>query len=149
HGVSPGTVVPERVPFYLLLVGSPERIPFSFGQLLDVEYAVGRLHFDSPSEYAHYVASLIDYETGRTVPNAQEAVFFASRHPFDRATQLSADGLVNPLADGTPGSGSQPAQPGVADRWGFSTRKMWGETATKAALTDTFRGRGGGKPPAF
>lgn len=149
YGVGTGTVEPTRVPYYLLLVGSPVRIPFSFGLLLDVEYAVGRLHFDTVAEYARYVASLIDYETGQAVPNAREAVFFAPRHRFDRATQLSADLLVNPLADGVPAEGSQPAQPGVAERRGFRTHKIWGDTATKAALTETLAPVGGAKPPAF
>lgn len=149
HGVGAGTVEPTKVPYYLLLAGSPERIPFSFGHLLDVEYAVGRLHFDTASEYDGYVASLIDYETSQAVPNAREAVFFAARHPFDRATQLSADLLVNPLADGVPAEGSQPAQPGIAERWGFQTRKLWAEAATKEALAETLMPAGGAKPPAF
>jgi hypothetical protein len=50
HDVSAGTVEPCKVPFYLLLVGSPDRIPFLFGHLLAVEYAVGRLGFDTPQE---------------------------------------------------------------------------------------------------
>lgn len=149
HGVGVGTVEPTKVPYYLLLVGSPVRIPFLFAHLLDVEYAVGRLYFDTPSEYADYVASVIDYETAPTVPNDREAVFFATRHPFDRATQLSADLLVNPLADGVPAQGMQPAQPGVAERWGFRARKVWGDGATKAALAQTLAPVGGQRPPAF
>ncbi|MDQ2949759.1 MAG: hypothetical protein M3Y27_28105, partial [Acidobacteriota bacterium] len=34
HNVAPGSVKPDRVPFYLLVVGNPERIPFDFTQLL-------------------------------------------------------------------------------------------------------------------
>lgn len=137
HGVGAGTVDPSRVPYYILLVGSPERIPFTLGHELDVEYAVGRLHFDDVSDYEDYVASLIDYETAQAVPNAKEAVFFATRHAFDRATQMSADLLVNPLADG------------VAQRWGFRHRKVWGDAATKATLAETLAPPTDAQPPAF
>jgi hypothetical protein len=149
HGVGAGSVEPAKVPYYLLLVGGPQRVPFSFGHLLDVEYAVGYLHFDTAAGYADYVASLIDYETGSAVPNAKEAVFFSTRHAFDPATQLSADLLVNPLADGIPAQGNHPAQPAVADRWGFRTRKLWGAATTKAALAEVLAPPAGTRPPAF
>lgn len=149
HDISAGSVEPWKVPFYLLLVGSPEKIPFVFGHELSVEYAVGRLDFDTPGEYARYAANLIAYETGATVPNAREAVFFAPRHDFDKATQMSADLLVNPLADGEPSHGTRPAEPGVASRWKFGTRKIWGDAATKSALTQVLTPAAGAKPPAF
>jgi hypothetical protein len=145
YGVSPGNVDPGKVPYYLLLVGDPQRISFSFGQLLDVEYGVGRLHFDTPEEYAAYAASLIDYENGQLLPNRREAVFFGTRHPFDAATQMSADHLVNPLAEGIPGIN----QPGVPEQWGYPARKLLGADATKAGLLGLIRPAGGEKPPAF
>lgn len=136
HGVSAGTVEPTKVPFYLLLVGSPDRIPWLIGHELSVEYAIGRLHFDTVAEYDRYVASVIEYETSQTVPNAKEAVFFAPRHAFDQATQLSADHLVNPLT-GETGVNGQPAKQSIAERFNFRTRRIWGEAATKQALLDT------------
>ena len=123
-----------KVPYYILLVGSPQRIPFEFGQNLDVEYAVGRLHFDTVEEYSRYVQSVIEYETGDSIANAKEAVFFSPRHEFDRATQLSADWLVKPLAEGLPAANGQAAIHGVGDRWGFRTSSLWGPVATKSAL---------------
>ncbi len=149
YGIGAGSIEPTKVPFYLLLVGSTERIPFSFGHLLSVEYAVGRLHFDTAAGYTSYVASLIDYETSQSVPNAKEVVFFATRHPFDRATQLSADLLVHPLADGVPATGPQLAQPGIAEQWGFRMRKFWGQAATKSTLVETLMPGAGVKPPAL
>ena len=149
HGVAIGNIEPTLVPYYILLIGSPQRIPFVFGQNLDVEYAVGRLHFETAAEYSQYVASVIDYETSVTVPNAKEAVFFGTRHDFDAATQLSADWLVNPLTDGIPANGLTPAKPGVAQHRGYQMRKFWGETATKAALTNLLAPATGSKPPAF
>src|SRR5262249_52103273 len=46
HGAALGKVSPSKVPYYVLLVGGPEVIPFHFQYLLDVEYAVGRLAFE-------------------------------------------------------------------------------------------------------
>jgi len=89
YKVTAGNVKPRRVPYYLLLVGSPEKIPFSFGFLLDIEYAVGRIHFDTPAEYAKYAQGVIDYETAKKVKNKKNALFFAPRHDGDAATQMS------------------------------------------------------------
>lgn len=148
NGVAAGSVVPTKVPYYLLLVGDPARMPFTFGQLLDVEYGVGRLHFDTPAEYAAYAASVIDYETAAALPNRKEAVFFGTRHNFDAATQMSADHLVGPLADGIPAGDGQPAQPGVAGMFGYPSRKLVGAQATRAGLLDIIH-PADGRPPAF
>ena len=78
---------------------------------------MGRLHFDNVSGYIDYVTSLIDYETSQAVPNNGETVIFATRHPFDRATQFSADQLVNRLADGVTAERGQSRQPGVAQHY--------------------------------
>ncbi|MEJ2735089.1 MAG: hypothetical protein P8189_16245 [Anaerolineae bacterium] len=149
NGIAPGTVDPAKVPYYVLLVGDPTQIPYRFQHLLDVEYAVGRLSFDTPAEYGRYADSVVEYESAASVPHDKRAVFWATRHAFDRATQLSADLLVNPLADGIPATGSHPAQPGVADRWGYGTLKLSGNDATKANLEEVFRGKPGTKQPAF
>src|SRR6185369_5318640 len=134
HGVSAGNVDPKKIPLYILLIGSPELIPFSFGHLLDVEYAVGRLHFDTAPEYANYVQSVIDYESSTALPNAKQAVFFGTRHDSDKATQLSADYLVKPLVDGNDTSDNKP----IAEYGQFQSKELWGVGATKQALFDTF-----------
>ncbi len=149
YGVSPGNVQPTRLPYYLLLVGSPVQIPFEFGQLLDVDYGVGRLYFEQADQYAAYAAAVIEYETAESVENKKEAVFFATRHPFDQATKISADLLAGPLADGSPAHDQEPAAPGVAGQWGFQSQKLIGQAASKAALLQTISAPAGGKPPAF
>jgi hypothetical protein len=138
HGTAPGNVDPNRVPYYVLLVGSPGRIPFAFQYLLDVEYAVGRLHFDDADGYRQYVASLIDYEEAGAAPRDRAAAFFGTRHPFDRATQLSADLLVRPLAESF-----QPGGQFAAVAPGYQIHPpVLGEAATKAALAEILAGAG-------
>ena len=100
HGVATANFEPELVPFYLLLVGPPTLIPFEFQYLLGIEYAVGRLAFDSAAEYASYARSVVAYESASAINNAKEIVYWGTRHPADPATNLSAKDLIEPLADG-------------------------------------------------
>jgi hypothetical protein len=136
HGAAPGSVRPERLPYYLLLAGDPAAIPYDLERLLAVEYAVGRLGLGSAAEYARYAESLIAYETASFVPNARRADFFATRHAFDPATRFMADAMAKPLA-------------GVPGQVGFSTRELRAESATKASLGEVFLPPRGTLPPAF
>lgn len=86
NGIGPGSVRPSKVPYYLLVVGAPDRIPFSFTSQLGMEYSVGRLHFERDTDYETYVRSLIEYESAAVLPNHREAVFFGTCHSSTDAT---------------------------------------------------------------
>ena len=134
HGAGPGPVVPDKVPYYLLIVGDPESIPYRFQYQLDVQYAVGRIHFDTLPEYAGYAHSVVAEET-RESAASRRAVFFGVRSPDDRATAMSATQLVGPLADRI-----KKDLPG----WGVET--IVGDQANKSRLVGLL---GNGQAPAL
>jgi hypothetical protein len=97
HGAGSGPVDPEKVPYYLLLVGDPESIPFEVQFHLGVQRAVGRLCLETPEDYHAYARNIV--AAGDRPPEGpRTAVFFAPTHPKDEATRLSAEVLARPLA---------------------------------------------------
>ena len=120
HHSGPGPVDPDVIPYYLLLVGGPDEIPFEIQYQLDVQHAVGRIHFDDVAGYARYAANVVAAETRPPSTEAPRLSFFAARNDDDPATALSCEHLVTPLA--------------AALRDGWSLRSFIGPDASKDGL---------------
>ncbi|MEP0873495.1 C25 family cysteine peptidase, partial [Trichocoleus desertorum AS-A10] len=93
-----GAVDPDRgVPYYLLIVGNPATIPYEFQYQLDVQYAVGRIYFDTLDEYAYYAQSVVRAEV-ESIERSRQISFWSVSNRGDKATQLSTKYLVAPLS---------------------------------------------------
>ena len=138
HGTGPGPADPRKVPYYLLIVGDPETIPYRFQYQLDVQYAVGRIWFETLEEFACYAHSVVAAETGQ-VALPRRAVFFGVRNSDDLPTSMSADQLVQPLGVELP---SQLAA--IGSPW--TVEPVLAQEATKSRLSQLL---GGPETPAL
>jgi hypothetical protein len=128
-----GPVDPAKIPYFLLIVGSPEKIPFRFQCELDVEYAVGRLYFDDVEDYGHYVRNLINLEEGAArLPSRDVKLFSAQTDPVSERMYTE---MVDPLARDLKGRHE-----------GWDIRVVTGKSATRDQLG---RLMGGEDTPGF
>jgi hypothetical protein len=98
HGLRPGFTDPERLPYYLLIVASPEEIPFSFQVDLGASYAVGRLWFPEQSSFADYARRLVGAEDA-AASFERTAAFFGPANPDDPGSNFIAYKLLRPLSE--------------------------------------------------
>lgn len=126
-GRGPGAANPASgVPFYLLIVGSPEEIPFVFQYQLDVQYGVGRIHFDRMKDYAIYAQSVVVAEKQQLM-HEKRATFFGPSH--DLPTGLSSRSLVKPLFEQV-----------SAKHADWNVRSISPEQSTKSTLSNLLGG---------
>lgn len=136
QGGTPGPVEPTIVPYYLLIVGGPDVIPYRFQTQLDVQYAVGRIAFDTVEEYARYAQSVVAAET-QQIRLPRKMTMFGVANRDDPATRLSSEHLIAPLPDLL-------ANNPLSKDWQIET--ITADAATKARLGQVL---GGSETPAL
>jgi len=130
-----GLANPDKLPYYLLIVGGPRQIPFAFQFGLEPVYATGRLHFERIEGYESYARTVVRCEKRRRHPS-HEIALFGVKNPGDRATRRTSEELLGPLADHL----AEKAQPP------WSVRRIEGEEATRDRLRQLL---GGTETPAL
>lgn len=100
RGSGPGEIDPRVVPYYLLLIGGPAEIPYSFQYQLDMRYAVGRLCFETIDEYRLYARAVIAAENRLQHPqHKRDLALFGPVNPEDWCTEQASRVLVGALAE--------------------------------------------------
>lgn len=135
-GVGFGAPRVSKVPYYLLIVGDPAAIPYRFQQLLDTQYAVGRVYFDTPDEYRAYARSVVQAEQ-HALARQRRLVLAGTHHPGDVSTEASALVLLPQLREAL-------AESDVAAGW---IVEHW--EPARARKADLLRLFGGGDTPAI
>jgi len=142
RGVALAAAVDPRkgVPYYLLIVGSPQQISFEFQALLKLQWAVGRLYFDDIEDYGRYAQAVVDYEAPDFRPaQRKSAAAWVTKHDGDAATTLLSDAVSGDfLGAGDP----------LGQRRQFSLDWFGDGEATKQQLAEILRGNAPSGPPA-
>jgi len=132
------------LPYYVLLVGQPDRIPFEFQNLLKMQWAVGRLAFDNIEDYGRYAQAVVQYEDpGRIPVQRRNAAVWVTCNDGDIATSVLTNAICPNFVDSPKPLGSGAAKFSL-DAFTSSTQKQ----ATKQQLIDILRGNVPGGPPA-
>jgi hypothetical protein len=116
-----------RPPGYVLIVASPDAVPFHFQAMLDCVANVGRLDFDSLDDLQTYAEKVLRLEQAREPVVEREALLFATDESRLDPTHFSHLYMARPLADHIQG------------HLGARVTSIFGAEATKGNLRERFR----------
>ncbi|MDM7935642.1 MAG: C25 family cysteine peptidase [Methanothrix sp.] len=115
-------------PYYILILGGPDMVPFHFQSVLDSVASVGRLEFDSPGEIEAYSEKVVRLEGAESPVVSRKAIVFAPDGGYPDATFYSHKYMARPLAGF------------IQERCGCQVEKIMGEEATKENLIQATSG---------
>jgi hypothetical protein len=130
---------PSQFPFYILIAGSPSKVPYELQFALDVSQAVGRIDFNNPADYSRYAQMVVGQETDQLQAPEKRVVFFAPQLPSDSPTLQSCQRLAKPLRQQLPDS--VPSDLVYTD--------LLGADATKSNLIQSLTPNQSGQTPAI
>ncbi|TIL42219.1 hypothetical protein [Mesorhizobium sp.] len=122
------SLVLDKVPHFVLIVGGPDCVPFRFQSILGTAAAVGRVGFDSVEDLRTYVEKIIRLETAADPAVLGQAICFAPDAGPDDATYFSRRYMGEPLAEH------------IRDRYGMETLALMGDKASKTRLQEALHG---------
>ena len=118
----------KGVPYYVLIVASPDDISFEFQYELDLYWAVGRLWLQKPADFERYAQSVVDYETKPGTASRKIVLFAPDFDGKDNgAGKLVSANLIQPMIA---------AGLGQAEK--FPLQSFLGKDATKNNLQNIF-----------
>ena len=132
-GTSPGVIDPETLPYYLLIVGGPDEVPYALQYALSINRAVGRIAFDDLAGYRRYADSVVAAEAHGTDRPHEVRVLSVEGH--DLATRLLAQHLVDPLLEHL-----EEHLENLPEERRWSLRALRGTKADKQAFRRLFQG---------
>ena len=125
----------NAIPKFLLIIGSPAQIPWSFQYRLQLDAAVGRLDLD-PAGLEHYINALLSEWNGAKVARAKPVVWAVDHGPQD-ITRLMRRTIADRL--------SKAFVTDVGKEFAMDGGALADDTSTSAALLDALVAR----TPAF
>jgi hypothetical protein len=137
NGGAPGITQPDKIPFYLLLVGGPELISYDFQFALGVDFGVGRLALPTTADYRRYAEKVLGAEQTVLTAGQKRVGFFgpqgtsATDPTIQSATHL-LPGLKKHLD----------AEKLKSTTWNWATNLHLAAAATKPTLADLLAGPG-------
>jgi hypothetical protein len=128
HGAGQGPVNPDALPYYLLIVGDPQAVPFGFQYQLAVQHGVGRLACLTPQDYGRYARAVVEVEQQGSSRQRRVAIL-ATEHPNDEVTAACRRDLAQPLVTDL-----------SKDRADWTVEPWLGEAASKVHLRSLLGG---------
>jgi hypothetical protein len=118
-----------KIPKYILIVGSPDQVPFRFQSILDSVANVGRVAFDDLDDLETYVKKLIRIETASELFLDKEALIFAPDGGLPDPTYFSRLYMAQPMTEH------------IRNKFHLTANLIEGNTATKNNLLNNLKGK--------
>ncbi|MCB9779327.1 MAG: patatin-like phospholipase family protein [Alphaproteobacteria bacterium] len=122
-GATLGEVDPQKLPYHVLLVASPDDVPLDFQVALDGDYAVGRVWFEQPDDFARYARAVVRSEQASVRHRPRLALASCDGGtPWDRAVD---EHLLSPI---------QTRLPSAAGSWTVTRERVEVDGNPEAAV---------------